>query len=100
MDTDRCSPCAGQSLTVVLPPPLVPCLVLSSIRALVCFQKNTPKDGRGRWTTAEEKVIDPTLFRNGGHIYWEIEEKPYAPRVGLGPSAVIRLLYGVRNHLG
>jgi hypothetical protein len=42
----------------------------------------------GRWTTVKEKPLDPSLFRNGGLSYWEAEEEPFKPSVGLfGPSA-------------
>lgn len=37
--------------------------------------------GLTRWTTRPDKEYDPTLFRNGGLTYWEIEQPPYKPPV-------------------
>jgi hypothetical protein len=46
-------------------------------------QANMPNDGMGRWTTAKEKAVDPSLFRNGGLTYWEVEEEPFKPKTSV-----------------
>ena len=32
-----------------------------------------PHDGLSHWTTVPDKEFDPTLFRNGGWSYWEVD---------------------------
>lgn len=42
----------------------------------------SPRDGLSHWTTVPDKEVDPTLFRNGGKTYWELDKLKSQPTPG------------------
>lgn len=61
------------------------------LQRLVSF--GVPHDGLSHWTTVPDKEFDPSLFRNGGMSYWEVEKPKIAAKRRVDPPAPSRNLH-------